>query len=146
MGIARFELTQLEPTQTYIFQLIDEDGSTLLKSQLREQKPMCLNEITWIRSTALKDNLYERLGDEQSEAGWTFKLHAPDAHIMGLGPSFPTESLREHCIQRIKEVVSEAKLDDHTPDIDLTTRIHGELQELAREAVANNELRTSHAG
>ena len=143
MGSARFELTQLESTQSYVFRLIDEDGSTLLKSQLREQKPMCLNEIKWIRTAGQRDSLYEKLGDEQSEGEWTFKLHAPDAHIMGLGPAFPSELSRDQCIQRIQEVVGDAELDDQTPAIDLTTRIHGELQVLARDAVAEIESRAA---
>ena len=137
MSQPRYEITLRKPNMRYIFRLVDGDGNVLLKSQYREQKPMCINEIEWIRSVGQKDNCYERLDDKDV---WSFKLRAPDAHVLGIGPLFDNVSDREACIQRIRKIAQDAILDDQTPEIDLTQNMYEELQDLARQAVRNMDL------
>lgn len=133
MGCGIYEITQREPNKRYLVKLVDERGEVLLTSQYREQQPMCLNEITWMRTAGLKDSMYERIDDEGGE--WYFVLHANDAHILGTSPRFCSESERERGIEAVKAVAAQATLVDRTPPIDLTPDIHGFLHNLGREAV-----------
>lgn len=70
----------------------DDMGEVLLKSQYRELKPMCLNEIRLLRRAALKDSLYERLEDEN---GCWYNVRAKDAHVLGTSPVYKSEEERE---------------------------------------------------
>lgn len=134
MGKARYEISLREPNKRYLVRLFDGGGTLLLTSQYREQLPMCKNEITWMRTAAMKDNLYERIDDEGGK--WYFILHANDAHILGVSPFFESELARERGISAVKGAASGAELVDTTPAIDLTPDIHGFLHDLGRAAAA----------
>lgn len=128
-----FEITQREGNQRYLVVLRDAQGEAILTSQHRELKPMCLNEIDWIRMCGPDDSFYERI---DGEGAWSYVLHARDAHILGTGPKFETEEEREMGIEAVKRFASSALLSDLTPDIDLTIRIPETLRQHARETIA----------
>ncbi len=132
MGSGVYEVTQRGSNMRYLVQLKDDEGAVLLTSQYREQQPMCLNEIGWIRTAGCKDSMFERVDDE--DGSWYFILHANDAHVLGTSPRFASEEERERCVETVKRVAADAELVDTTPKLDLTTKMHGFLQDLAREA------------
>lgn len=127
-----FEITQREDNLRYLIVLRDTQGEAILTSQYREIKPMCINEIDWIRLCGPKDSFYERIDDE---GAWSYALHARDAHILGTGPKFETKEERERGIEAVKRYASSARLSDLTPDIDLSRRIPEVLRQHARETI-----------
>lgn len=123
-----------EENERYVVVLFDEAYNVLLTSQYREMKPMCMNEISWIRTSGMKDSLYER---EISEDGrMRALLHANDAHVLGMTPWFETEEDLDACVEAINRVCADAELDDRTPEFDKSFDLHGVLQEHARDVVA----------
>lgn len=134
MGKGVYEITQRGSNRRYLVQLVSDEGEVLLTSQYREQQPMCLNEVSWMRVAGGKDSMYERVDDEGGE--WYFVLHANDAHVLGTSPRFASEREREACIEAVKRMAADADLVDTTPQLDLSTKMHGFLQGLAREAEA----------
>ena len=131
-----FEITQRKENLRYLVVLKDERGEAILTSQYREVKPMCLNEIDWIRRCGPEDSFYERI---DVEGAWSYVLHARDAHILGTGPKFVTEEERERGIEAVKRYAPDAPLYDSTPAIDLSTRIPETLRQHARETVELDE-------
>ena len=132
MENGRYEITQREDNLRYLVVLRDDRGKVILTSQHREVKPMCINEIDWIRRCGPEDDFYERI---DIEGAWSYVLHARDAHILGTGPKFETEEERERGIVAVKKYAPEASLFDLTPAIDLSTRIPETLRQHARETV-----------
>lgn len=129
-----YELVQQGVSKRYVVYLKDEHGIVVLKSQYRELKPMCLNEIGWMRAAGLKDNLFEPL--ETEDGNLFFNLRATDAHVLATSPLFRSEKDREACKEAVKRLAADAELVDRTPEIDLTTRVHEVLQDYAREVMA----------
>lgn len=132
MGSGVYEITQRGVSERYLVELKDSEGMVLLTSQYREQQPMCLNEITWMRSAALKDVMYVPASDED---GKYMVLHANDAHILGETPRFETDEELAACVEAIKAIAADAETVDTTPELDLSTKMHGILQDYARETV-----------
>lgn len=128
-----FELTQREGNLRYLIVLRDGQGEVILTSQYREIKPMCINEIDWIRICGPEDSFYERIDEE---GAWSYVLRARDAHILGTGPKFATRGERERGIETVKRLAPCAPLSDLTPDLDFSTRIPETLRQHARETVA----------
>lgn len=133
MATGMYELMQVGISRRYVVYLKDERGEVVLTSQYRELKPMCLNEIGWMRNAGLKDSLYELL--ESDDGSLFFNLRATDAHVLGSSPLFESEEARQACIAAVKRIAADAELVDRTPEIDLTTRVHDVLQEHARDVV-----------
>ncbi len=133
MAEGTYEIVQTGMGMRYQVLVKDDMGEVLLKSQYRELKPMCLNEIRLLRRAALKDSLYERLGDEN---GCWYNVRAKDAHVLGTSPVYKSEEEREGGIGRLKRVASEAELVDTTPQTEQGPRIHDVLRTLADEALA----------
>lgn len=134
MKSGTFELTQVGANKRFVIHVKDEEGALLLKSQYRELKPMCLNEISWIRIAGAKDNLYEFL--ETEDGSLYFSLHAADAHVLGTSPFYETVVDRDKAVASLKRIAATAEVRDSTPDDDLTTRVHDVLQSYAREVMA----------
>ena len=56
MAEGTYEIVQTGMGMRYQVLVKDDMGEVLLKSQYRELKPMCLNEIRLLRRAALKDS------------------------------------------------------------------------------------------
>ena len=134
MSKGMYEIVQVGVSRRYVVYLKDESGNVVLTSQYRELKPMCLNEISWMRNAGLKDSLYEFI--DADDGGLLFNVRATDAHVLGTSPVFRSEEERMRCAEEVKRLAADAEVIDRTPEIDLTTRIHDVLQTPAREVVA----------
>ena len=64
MSRGKFRIGCYGDNRRFRVDLEDDAGTVLLMSQYREQKPMCLNEITWIRAVGAKRANY-LLGESQ---------------------------------------------------------------------------------
>lgn len=131
----RYELSQRESNRRYLIKLMDDDD-ILLTSQYREIKPMCLNEIDWMRKIGGDDGFYERLDDV--DGTWSFVLHARDAHILARSQPFASREQREQAIVRVRKAVGNADVVDLTEDVDLETRIPTVLRDYARKVVSQS--------
>ena len=81
MSKGMYEIVQVGVSRRYVVYLKDESGNVVLTSQYRELKPMCLNEISWMRNAGLKDSLYEFI--DADDGGLLFNVRATDAHVLG---------------------------------------------------------------
>ena len=127
-----YSITQTDCNKRFFIRLYDEKGSLLLESEGRELKPMCMNEISWIRNVGSVDSLYEMVNEDGS---WHFVLHARDAHILGRSPKFATREACEVCRQALARVCKDAALKDSTPDEDFSQRIPDLIRDYTREVL-----------
>lgn len=132
MAKGTYTITQLDYNQRFFITLADEDGNIVLSSEGRELKPMCKNEIGWIRKVGAIDSLYEMVNDGNT---WSYVLHARDAHILGRSPEFATREACEQRRQALKRVCADAELVDSTPDDDFSQRIPDVIREYTREVI-----------
>jgi uncharacterized protein YegP (UPF0339 family) len=110
---ATFILKHVGVTNRFRFFLQDENDKTILTGQIREVKPMCLDEIKWIRKVAIKDSFYERV---KKEEGYVYILRANDAHELGRGNIHLTEELMNEEIELVKQYAVDADVVDETPE------------------------------
>lgn len=108
-----FHLVQIGVSNRIRLYLKNADGQVLLSGQLREMKPMCLDELSLIRKTAPKDSSYDR---QVSQDGYYFILRANDGHELGRGNTHLSEELMNDEIEYIKQYAAEAELIDDTPE------------------------------
>lgn len=109
---ATFYLTTVGPMNRYRVHLEDDEGTVILRSQLRELKPMSIDELALVHSTALKDVSYEHVHDGD---GYHYVLRARDAHELGRGASHETEREMLDEIEAVKACVPRAGFVDETP-------------------------------
>lgn len=117
--------------------LEDGTGALLLMSQYREQKPMCLNEITWMRAVGVKRANY-LLGESQ-RGKLMFQLVANDGHLLGQSPDFETEQEREQSIRLLISIAKDAEIIDEAPVEENREHYHRILHEHALEVEGRKE-------
>lgn len=113
MSAANFILANTEISSRFRFYLKDENQQIRLTGQIREVKPMCLDEIKWIRKVAAQDSFFERV---KKDDGYLYILRANDAHELGRGNLQPTEELMNKEIEYIKTHAPGAGFIDETPE------------------------------
>lgn len=115
----------------------NEAGETIFTSQYREQKPMCFNEITWMRAVGAKRANY-LLGESQ-RGKFMYQLVANDGHLLGQSPDFETEEEREAGIEALMAVAKDAEVVDEAPTDESAEHYHRILHEHALEVEGRKE-------
>lgn len=110
---ATFELNHVGVTKRFKLFLKDKDGKGVLFGQLREMKPMCLDEMKWIRRIADKNSSYERAHNEK---GYFYIIRGGDGHELGRGNIYSSSEAVEEEISFIKEYAENADFVDLTPE------------------------------
>jgi uncharacterized protein YegP (UPF0339 family) len=109
-----FVLAQMGASNRFAFTLENGNHQVVLTSQLRQMKPMCFDEISWIRKIAEKDSSYERLGE--NDACYYYVLRAGDGHELGRGSKHATKELLELEIASVNQYAPNADFIDNTPE------------------------------
>ena len=141
MSRGKFRIGCYGDNRRFRVDLEDDAGTVLLMSQYREQKPMCLNEVTWIRAVGAKRANY-LLGESQ-RGKLMFQLVANDGHLLGQSPDFETEQERERGICMLVSVVKDAEVIDEAPVEENREHYHRILHEHALEVEGRKEAAES---
>ncbi len=140
MSDALYRIDRYGDNHRYRVTLETEEGAVLLRSEYREVKPMCLNEIRWMRVCGGKDAFY--FLEEADDGQKAFRLVANDGHVLGLGGRYQTEEARQDAIRAIKDVCADARVVDMVPEDTINTEhYHRILHEYALEKEAEKEQR-----
>jgi|GEM_PF-2970075 len=119
-----FVLKKSGPADRFDMQLRDETDTPIMLCPLKQQKPMCINDLRWIRMVGGNDHYFDR---QNSAKGYRYGLYARDGHELGFGTFHDDEQGMEAEIAKVKELVADAEFIDETPE---------EEQILARDYVA----------
>ncbi|MGN0059776.1 MAG: DUF1508 domain-containing protein [Coriobacteriales bacterium] len=141
MSRGKFRIGCYGDNRRFRVDLEDDAGTVLLTSQYREQKPMCLNEITWMRAVGAKRANY-LLGESQ-RGKLMFQLVANDGHLLGQSPDFETEQEREQSIQLLMSIARDAETLDEAPVEENREHYHRILHEHALEVEGRKEATKS---
>ena len=100
-----FVLKKSGPADRFDMQLRDETDTPIMLCPLKQQKPMCINDLRWIRMVGGNDHYFDR---QNSAKGYRYGLYARDGHELGFGTFTMTSRVWKRESRR-QELVADAE-------------------------------------
>jgi uncharacterized protein YegP (UPF0339 family) len=109
--MAKFQIKKASNKQ-FFFNLIADNGETVLTSEMYKAKSGALNGIASVKKNATDDARYERKVSKKGKA--YFVLKAANKEVIGTSEEYSSESAREGGIISVKTASVMATTDDQT--------------------------------
>lgn len=116
------------------FNLHAENDEIILTSEGYSNKGNCKNGIESVQQHASVDELYELNTSEDDQ--FYFNLKASNGQVIGTSEMYETEDARDQGLQAVKQLASEADIDDQSYDEEPGEEVQIDLEtdEVSQEA------------